>query len=164
MSSRRLDDSRFRARVNQIINFRHQHGRFPTRYAESDTERSLAYFLQRIRQSDRGKATDIPLTADRVEHLNSVLPGWRGRGPHHTMDENIDRLGAFVVHQGLLPRHQAEGGEERALSTFLARARAIAEGRARGTFTPAQMKRLDENAPGWRLTARERTKTSASTR
>lgn len=163
MSSPRLDDTRFRARVNQIINFRHQHGRFPTRYADSDTERSLAYFLQRIRQSDRGKTSDIPLTADRVEHLNSALPGWRGRGHHHTMDENIDRLGAFVAQQGFLPRHEAKNDEERALSVFLARARAIAAGRVRGSLTPAQMTRLDENAPGWRLTARERAKRSAST-
>lgn len=160
MSHPRTGDARFRARVDQIVAFRRRHGRFPTRYAKNDTdERSLAYFLQRIRQSDRGKTTDVPLSPERIAMLNDVLPGWRGRGAHYSMDQNIARLGAFVDERGHLPRHQPEDETERALSIFAARARAIAAGRARGAFTATQLQLLDDTAPGWRLTARERTVT-----
>jgi hypothetical protein len=141
-----------RERMHQLVAMVQDTGRYPSRNAESTSERTLAVWLQRRREDARA-GTLAPVFRDGL----AVLPGWEGR-PRAEADEDRwqERLAALTAYRAAghdWPRHKAViAGEEHELGVWLHSQRFKAR---RGELDPQKTDALDAAVPGWR-TGRQR--------
>jgi hypothetical protein len=135
------------ARVQQLVAMVRETGRYPSRHSPSETERTLAAWLQRRREDARAG-----VLAEAYRDGLAVLPGWQ-TPPRTQADEARwqERLAALVEYRAAgndWPRHKAViTGEEHDLGVWLHFQRAKAR---RGELDAAKVQELDRVVPGWR--------------
>jgi hypothetical protein len=133
-------------------------GRYPSRNADSTSERILAVWLQRRREDARAGTL-----AQEYRDGLAVLDGWEGK-PRAEVDEERwqERLQALVAYRAAgndWPRHKAVIiGEEHELGVWLHAQRSKAR---RGQLDPAKAQALDEAVSGWRMGRRRGRKQQA---
>lgn len=135
-----------RQRLQELVAFVQETGRYPSRSSGDVSQRTLAAWLQRRRR----EAADGTLAPAYLQGL-AVLPGWRGT-PRGAADEARwqDRLMALVAYLALQdwPRHKATvTGQEHELGVWLHAQRFK---QRRGELDPAKAGALDAATPGWR--------------
>lgn len=136
-----------RERLQQVVAFVQDTGRYPSRSSGDVSERTLAAWLQRRRR----EAADGTLAPAYREAL-AVLPGWRGT-PRAVSDEArwqelLAALAAYRASGQDWPRHKATvTGVEHELGVWLHTQRFR---QRRGELDPAKAAALDAAAPGWR--------------
>lgn len=136
-----------RERMHQLVAMVRDTGRYPSRNAESTSERTLAVWLQRRREDARAGML-APAFRDGL----AVLPGWEGK-PRAEADEARwqERLAALVAYRAAghdWPRHKAViVGEEHDLGVRLHAQRYKAR---RGELEIQKATALDNAVPGWR--------------
>lgn len=108
-----------RDRMHQLVTMVQDTGRYPSRNAESTSERTMATWLQRRREDARAGML-APAFRDGL----AVLPGWEGT-PRAEADEarwqeQLAALAAYRAAGNDWPRHKAViAGEEHALGVWL---------------------------------------------
>jgi hypothetical protein len=136
-----------RERMRQLVAMVQDTGRYPSRNAESTSERTLAVWLQRRREDARA-GTLAPAFREGL----ATVPGWERR-PRAEADEQRwqERLAALVAYRAAghdWPRHKAViTGEEHELGVWLHSQRFKAR---RGEVEPEKADGLDAALPGWR--------------
>lgn len=134
-------------RMQELITMVQDTGRYPSRDAESTSERTLALWLRR-RRGDARAGTLVPAFREGL----AVLPGWEGK-PRVEADEKrwhqrLAELKAYRAAGNDWPRHKAViTGQEHELGVWLHSQRFK---QRRGQLDPAKTAALDEGAPGWR--------------
>jgi Helicase associated domain len=137
-----------RERLQQLVSFVQETGRYPSRSSDDVSERTLAEWLQRRRR----EAADGTLASAYSKGL-AVLPGWRGT-PRAVTDEARwqDLLAALAAYRASgqdWPRHKATvTGVEHELGVWLHTQRFMLR---RGELAPARAEALDNAVPGWRI-------------
>lgn len=127
-----------RERMRQLVAMVQDTGRYPSRNAESTTERTLAVWLQRRREDARA-GTLAPAFREGL----AVLPGWEGK-PRVEADEDrwqvrLTALSAYRAAGNDWPRHKAfVTGEEHELGVWLHTQRYKAH---RGSSIPPKSRR-----------------------
>jgi hypothetical protein len=136
-----------RERLQQLIAFVQDTGRYPSRSSGDVSERTLAAWLQRRRR----EAADGTL-APAYRQALAVLPGWQGTpraAAHETRwQELLTALATYRASGQDWPRHKATvTGEEHELGVWLHTQRFR---QRRGELDPAKAEALHAAAPGWR--------------
>jgi hypothetical protein len=144
-------------RMRQLIALVHETGRYPSRNSPSETERTLAAWLQRQRQDARADTL-----AQAYRDGLAVLPGWQ-TPPRAAADEARwqERLAALTVFRTAgndWPRHKKVTGEEHDLGIWLHVQRSKLH---RGDLNADKTDALDKAVPGWRTGRRRGRKPSA---
>lgn len=135
-----------RERMRQLATMVQETGRYPSRNADTTTERTLAVWLQRRREDSRA-GTLAPGFRDGL----AALPGWEAT-PRAEADEARwqERLAAVVKYRAAghdWPRHKATiTGEEHDLGVWLHTQRYKAR---RGELDSEKLGTLDAAVPGW---------------
>lgn len=135
-------------RMQQLVTLVQETGRYPSRNAESTSERTLADWLQR-RRADARAGTLAPAFRDGL----AVLPGWEGKprveADEHRWQERLAALSAYRAAGNDWPRHKAfVTGEEHDLGVWLHTLRYKAR---RGELAVNKAEALDTAVPGWRM-------------
>jgi len=137
----------------RVVQFKTDHGRWPSSASADDAERSLANWL--YRQAATRTARRDRHHAQRLAKLNNALPGWRRRrrpsGDTERWNGRLEQIVEHVRTHGRLPTMGASASsEEYALGKWLAVQRYALK---KGTLYPERLGRLDELLPGWRPAA-----------
>ncbi|MFJ5698999.1 helicase associated domain-containing protein [Arthrobacter sp. NPDC093139] len=136
-----------RERLQQLVAFVQDTGRYPSRSSGDVSERTLAAWLQRR----RCEAADGTLAPAYLQGL-AELPDWRGT-PRAVANEarwqdRLTALSAYLASGHDWPRHKATvPGHEHELGVWLHTQRYKAR---RGELAPAKLVALDARVPGWR--------------
>lgn len=134
-----------------------QTGRFPSRTAESTSERTLAAWLQRRREDARA-GTLATAYRDGLAGLPDWLTPPRAETDEARWQERLKALVAYREAGNDWPRHTAViTGEEHELGVWLHLQRSKLH---RGELDPAKEQALDQAVPGWRE-GRQRGRTKA---
>lgn len=136
-----------RERLQQLVAFVQDTGRYPSRSSGDVSERTLAAWLERRRR----EATDGTLAPAYLQGL-AVLPAWRGTSRAAAAEARWqDLLAALAAYRASgqdWPRHKATvTGQEHELGVWLHTQRFR---QRRGQLDPAKADALDAAAPGWR--------------
>ncbi|MDQ0854977.1 hypothetical protein QFZ79_003088 [Arthrobacter sp. V4I6] len=133
--------------MHELVTMFQETGRYPSRNAESTSERTLAVWVQRRREDARtGRLAPV------LREGLAVLPGWEGK-PRVEADEErwrqrLETLKAYRAGGNDWPRHKAViTGEEHELGIWLHSQRMK---QRRGQLDAAKTAALDEAVPGWR--------------
>lgn len=135
-------------RMHQLVAMVKETGRYPSRHAGSESERTAAAWLQR-RRKDARTGTLAPAFREGL----SVLPGWQ-TPPRVEADENRwhERLKALAEYRAAgndWPRHKAGvSGKEHELGVWLHSQRYKLR---RGELDGEKVNILDSSVPGWRV-------------
>lgn len=134
-------------RMQQVVAMVRETGRYPSRTAESTSERSLAAWLQRRREDSRAGTL-----ATAYRDGLAALQDWQTR-PRAEADEarwqaRLDALVAYRKAGNDWPRHKAViTGEEHELGVWLHLQRSKLR---RDELGPTKIQALDDSVPGWR--------------
>ncbi|MDQ0925660.1 hypothetical protein QF038_004168 [Pseudarthrobacter sp. W1I19] len=134
-----------------VVQFKTDHGRWPSSTSADDAERSLANWL--YRQAATRTASRDRQHAERMATLNNVLPGWRRRPSGHAerWKSRLEQILEHVRTYGRLPTMgSTTSPEEYALGKWLSIQRYALK---KGTLYPERLTKLDELLPGWRPAA-----------
>ncbi|WP_395405057.1 helicase associated domain-containing protein [Arthrobacter sp. UC242_113] len=135
-------------RMQQLLAFVQETGRYPSRHSGTKSERTLAAWLQRRRQEARTGA--LPPT---IRDGLAALPAWQ-TPPRAEADESrwLERLQALARYRATgheWPRHKAsDSGEEHELGVWLHSQRYKLRN---GELNSEKTDMLDSNLPGWRV-------------
>ncbi|WP_157372518.1 helicase-associated protein [Arthrobacter sp. Soil736] len=135
-----------RERMHQLVAMVQETGRYPSRNAESTSERTLAVWLQRRREDTRA-GTLAPAFREGL----AVLPGWEGK-PRRGRRAEVARTARCPRRlprgRPRLARHKAVvTGEEHELGVWLHSQRFK---QRRGELDALKTDALDNAVPGWR--------------
>jgi hypothetical protein len=135
-------------RMQQLVAFVQETGRYPSRRSGSELERTLAAWLDRRRLEARTGALS-PTFRDGL----AVLPAWQ-TPPRAEVHEKRwqERLQALIRYRATgheWPRHKAHvSGEEHELGIWLHSQRCKLR---TGELSPEKTEMLDSQVPGWRV-------------
>lgn len=135
-------------RMHQLVALVQETGRYPSRHTGSESERTLAAWLQR-RRKDARAGTLAPAFREGL----SVLPGWqtppRVEGDENRWQERLKALAEYRAAGNDWPRHKAgDPGEEHELGVWLHSQRYKLR---RGELDGEKINILDSSVPGWRV-------------
>lgn len=140
----------FRARAQEVADFRRDHERFPRARANNAEERHLAQWLARVRAAARGKDQRFGnLSPEGSAVLDQLVPGWNEVIPGHRPNDavftaKLRKVAAFHAAHGRYPRHDDR------LGFWLRRIRHASSG-AKGTmaWTAERERLVNEILPGF---------------
>ena len=132
-------------RVDEMVDFRRTHGRFPRGYVENESK--LYKFLQYQREKHRrGK-----LSGDQKAYLDEQLPRWL-TPPKEVREKELwgrraAELEIFLQQHGRYPSYKvAKKPGERVLATWVIRQRQL---QRHGQLDPDRLKKMDSISPAW---------------
>jgi hypothetical protein len=131
-------------KAEQLGEFFRTHGEWPRQTGSEPSERALAAWHQVLRVPSPQAA---PLTAEKVAHLDRVVPGWRQDNHDITWFRRADELCEFHREHGRLPSQTVGSREERILGTWAQKSRNAA---SRGALAQERLDYLDNALPTWR--------------
>jgi hypothetical protein len=146
-------------RMQQLLAPVQETGRYPSRNSLSDTERTLAAWLQRRREDARADTL-----AQAYRDGLAVLPDWqtppRAEAEEARWQNRLAALAAYRAAGNDWPRHKKVTGEEHDLGIWLHVQRSKAH---RGELAAEKIGALDSAVPGWRAGRQRGRKPKAQT-